>query len=486
MDDGDGGRGDWRTACWIAPSRAKVEAALTRKPEADIWIACGRSVAVVMVAADRRAAVEAELGRTGLCRRQADGRLALVYAAAGPIVCHRSPDIEVFGLASRVIAYRRDDGHSGDGGWLEGGPDRIPVSRLPAISNAEIRRLFERPDDLGAVSASSAMALRIDRSYLVDWLSSRSWLASQLALRLRKGRSQTRAISIGRLAPSIPATSRGLVTAPVSTSEANPGPGLPSGPAQAAPGAGFFADLAPQVAANGYSVVPVIARGKKLLERSHWRAGCCDIASADDVQRIAGSHPGAGVGLGCGSFVAAVDIDARVPERADAMEAVAREALGDTPLLRMGRWPRRVLLYRCREPVVTVRWQDLEVLGLGCHVLAYGIHPRTGKPYTWGAAGEPARTPIAELPCIGNEDVERFMRGAIARFGGSDEPVFGLDPRNFTPIVSSLGSLARLLLGSLVRNRAQRRAAAARLIAGRYYNTGTGLAIEWLPADSAG
>lgn len=100
---------------------------------------------------------------------------------------------------------------------------------------------------------------------------------------------------------------------------------------------------------------------------------------------------GAGVGLRLGTFVAA-DVDVLDPELAEAVAATVQDNFGDT-VTRIGRPPKRVLLYRAVGPLRRRRlWikQEgyaepalFELLGDGQQVVVDGIHPQTRRPYAW-------------------------------------------------------------------------------------------------------
>jgi hypothetical protein len=68
--------------------------------------------------------------------------------------------------------------------------------------------------------------------------------------------------------------------------------------------------------------------------------------------------------------------------------------LGDTPLVRYGRRPRAMLVYRMATPFRSRRVGPLDAMGSGRQFVAFGIHPITGQPYEWEGAS-PADTPMA-------------------------------------------------------------------------------------------
>jgi hypothetical protein len=57
--------------------------------------------------------------------------------------------------------------------------------------------------------------------------------------------------------------------------------------------------------------------------------------------------------------------------------------LGETPLVRYGRKPRMMMVYRMATPFRSRRVGPLDAMGSGRQFVAFGIHPVTGQPYEW-------------------------------------------------------------------------------------------------------
>ena len=102
-----------------------------------------------------------------------------------------------------------------------------------------------------------------------------------------------------------------------------------------------------------------------------------------------------------------------------------REHLGATPLRRVGRDPKLMLVYRAAtEPLSKASTRlfrndagleaRVEVLGKGCQFAAHGMHP-CGKPYTWGEAS-PDDTTLDELPAVTAEQVAAVIEDIEALF----------------------------------------------------------------------
>ncbi len=89
------------------------------------------------------------------------------------------------------------------------------------------------------------------------------------------------------------------------------------------------------------------------------------------------------------------------------------ERLGDTPALRIGRAPKRLLVYRTAEPFRGIRRAPLEMLCLGQQFVAYAVHPDTGQPYAWPEEGL-ADLDIESLPVIDAAMAAAFIDEALA------------------------------------------------------------------------
>jgi hypothetical protein len=162
-----------------------------------------------------------------------------------------------------------------------------------------------------------------------------------------------------------------------------------------------------QLLANGYTILPIQPGTKK--PGRHTRGKWHDYGewnrhaarATTEVEVATWSRwPGCGIGI-VGGAVAALDIDIREDaELALRIEELARQRLGDTPALRIGKAPKRMLVYRTAEPFQGIKRHPLEVLCLGQQFLAYADHPDTGAPYAWPEEGL-ADLDISQLPEIG-------------------------------------------------------------------------------------
>jgi P4 family phage/plasmid primase-like protien len=137
-----------------------------------------------------------------------------------------------------------------------------------------------------------------------------------------------------------------------------------------------------------------------------WQQNPCTLTDAERMDR---DH--ANIGLASARFPG-VDIDCLDEGLAKIIERVSLETLGEAPQ-RIGRYPKRLLMYRTEEPFGRMRlWikykgkQHLvEILGQGQQYLIAGTHGSTGKPYEWD---RPIPAP-AQLVAITKDQASGFF-----------------------------------------------------------------------------
>jgi hypothetical protein len=172
--------------------------------------------------------------------------------------------------------------------------------------------------------------------------------------------------------------------------------------------------------ANGYTILPIAPGGKKpgryqrgaWVDYPEWNRHAERSTTEVEVATWSG-WPDCGIGI-VGGGVAAVDIDILSdPDLALQIEQLARARLGDTPALRIGRAPKRLLVYRTSAPFRGIRRAPLEVLCLGQQFVAYADHPDTGQPYAWPEEGL-AELDLDSLPVIDADMAAAFVEEALA------------------------------------------------------------------------
>jgi hypothetical protein len=177
---------------------------------------------------------------------------------------------------------------------------------------------------------------------------------------------------------------------------------------------------------NGYTPLPVVGPntpGKSPGKRpgiGEWQSVEVNEASIREWEKT--RRGCVNTGLRCG-ILRAVDIDVHDADLAKALQDRAAAVLGPTPLLRVGKAPKLLLCYRVVDPrpkaetlVYLLPDQSLaqiEILGLGQQMVAFGTHPDTKAEYTWPASG-PDIVPLLDLPIIDATAEAEFLIDATA------------------------------------------------------------------------
>jgi hypothetical protein len=87
-------------------------------------------------------------------------------------------------------------------------------------------------------------------------------------------------------------------------------------------------------------------------------------------------------------------------------------------LVRVGLWPKRLILFWTDKPFkkIAVTFVDggkLEVLCDGQQFVAFGIHPDTGRPYTWEDGRSPLNVGRDELPYITEAEARALVAASV-------------------------------------------------------------------------
>ena len=191
--------------------------------------------------------------------------------------------------------------------------------------------------------------------------------------------------------------------------------------------ASFMAEHGARLADNGYAVIPIMP-GAKVPGRFSGGAWTpypdwsrhCDRPTKPFELDIWRRWPGCGVGIACG-VVVGLDIDVTDAALAIQLTGLATEMLGDTPCLRIGQTPKRLLVYRAEAPFAGRKRHPLEVLARGQQFVAHAIHPGTGQPYAW-PQDSLLDVPLASLPVVTEEQVMAWLDRAYALIPAEMKP----------------------------------------------------------------
>ena len=166
---------------------------------------------------------------------------------------------------------------------------------------------------------------------------------------------------------------------------------------------------------NGY--IPIPANGKACHVKG-WSTKTATNAEEIEVQsKQYRDHSNTGI---LTRDVPAIDIDITFQPAAEAVERHAKETFeerGDIAPVRIGQAPKRAILLRTDEPFEKLTrsysapdggQHKIEILCNGQQVIVAGIHPDTGKPYSWHG-GSPLTIRRDALAYVRREDVESFL-----------------------------------------------------------------------------
>lgn len=132
-----------------------------------------------------------------------------------------------------------------------------------------------------------------------------------------------------------------------------------------------------------------------------------------DAQRV-------GIVHGACHGIVSVDIDILDVEARDDVLRIANDCLPRYPLVRVGREPKLLLMYR--GVVKSVKPHPIEIFGTSGQIAAFGMHPTAGKPYTWIENRSPLNTRPNELSEVTQSQIDeflgRFMRDVRPRASG--------------------------------------------------------------------
>lgn len=183
-----------------------------------------------------------------------------------------------------------------------------------------------------------------------------------------------------------------------------------------------FVERALALLDNGYNVVPVLP-GKKAVVIDGWST--LKVTPALIKQWGANGYANGNIGI-VTAKTPAIDLDIYDADVAEKMERWCLENISYDAPVRIGRAPKRLLLFRAEQtfPKLQATYVDsrgqkhkVEVLSDGQQFVAYGIHPDTKQPFRWVSMDQPLDFPVDSLPVLTQEDAERMIE-AFKRIAG--------------------------------------------------------------------
>jgi hypothetical protein len=172
---------------------------------------------------------------------------------------------------------------------------------------------------------------------------------------------------------------------------------------------------------NGYTILPCQPNNKvpgyfdgyKWTGFSDWNE-YSNLSNVPEEIDTWETWPDAGICVLLGKLVG-VDIDVLEEDLSDQIEQLAYEYLGKSEVMRVGKWPKKMLFYKNASPAKKMRVGPVEILGHGQQAVAYGIHPDTRQPYHWPKKGihEISFDDLIEVDKAQLEDFLEACRGLL-------------------------------------------------------------------------
>jgi putative DNA primase/helicase len=203
-----------------------------------------------------------------------------------------------------------------------------------------------------------------------------------------------------------------------------------------------LAQLRLRMLANGYVPLPADAKGVRLDEWSKIVDGkqCGVEVTAEVITAWSKERPqDQNTGVRCGEPVVGIDVDVSDTALATKLRDLAIQCFGAAKPVRVGKHPKFLMMRRTSVPFAKL-WTNkylhptggdarVEVLCNGQQFIAYGIHPKTRKPYQW-FGGNPETVPVAELEEVTRHQVVEFLRAAEAVLAAATG--WAIDPKGAT------------------------------------------------------
>lgn len=210
----------------------------------------------------------------------------------------------------------------------------------------------------------------------------------------------------------------------------------------------YMAQLGATLVDRGFPILPIQPNTKKpgLYKLGEWHeypkwSRHCERNTTENEVDIWGNWPEAGIGIAAGRVIG-IDIDVLAsPAVAMEIEALAKRMLGDTPAVRIGHAPKRLLVYRAAQPFSGFKYPPIEVLGVGQQFIAYGIHPDTGEPYNW---------PVSTLADLSPDDLPGITEAQAREFA---KEAYRLIPADLRPKSLGVGLRANMESANLPEQR---------------------------------
>lgn len=178
-----------------------------------------------------------------------------------------------------------------------------------------------------------------------------------------------------------------------------------------------YVDLAPKLFDNGWRNVIPLTLGKGT--RVKWGEVQHNEMTDATLEYFCSEYPNApriGMVFGSARALVGIDIDLTDPKKNAIACDLADLHLPQTEFIRIGKPPKRFLLYRGNVQSRKYLGMHIEVFGTSGQFAAFGIHPGTGRPYVWPDCSPEDASPV-DLPHVTQEQVDCFIHACAEALG---------------------------------------------------------------------
>ena len=174
----------------------------------------------------------------------------------------------------------------------------------------------------------------------------------------------------------------------------------------------LFVQLAPTLVKNGWRPIPGYADTKRPsitrwndLNNAQWPPD-----KLDETLEGQGQLEGEIVCLAIQREIVAIDLDILDEQQAQAAYDFALRFLGQTPLVRIGLAPKKVLIYRNDGTIKSRKLHPIEIFAGSGQVVGFGFHAKAGRDYQW-----PHKSPLElavddpTIPMINQHQLDQFL-----------------------------------------------------------------------------
>ena len=174
----------------------------------------------------------------------------------------------------------------------------------------------------------------------------------------------------------------------------------------------LFVQLAPTLVANGWRPLPGYADTKRpsIKNWNHFNLEPWTQDKLHEIMAGQGQLEGELVCLAVQKDIVAIDLDLEEEAYANIAYDRAQQFLGFTPLLRIGREPRKLLIYRNDGSIKSRKFHPIEIFAGSGQIVGFGFHAKAGRDYRW-----PHESPrelsvnSQSIPIISQGQLDRFL-----------------------------------------------------------------------------